>query len=445
MAPTTIFRHISAVLHILLPFIPKVTAVPRPTPQDTAAAQNTLQWTVLGDSWASGVAYNKTNVFGDSDLETCFRIKEAWGVQMSEDKSWVSGDQKFNFAACGGSLMKDVKGQFEQQKEVSTIVWAMFGGNDALFGRIARACIYQPIDLSHPGGWGEPWDRDPEGKGECRKSIKAAHETLDRPEIIRAETKRTIDEIFRTASAGGFAKPTFDLYLSAYVKFFNAETDGCNDWTFAHPSVSTGKPRVVKGLRKEMNDLVDKFNRIQAEVVGSYSHPPFINPETHRLHHETPSDMFEGHRFCESGHTFEDQFYNPDVWLWNLQYSDESSTNDGLTRIGDVDHKWEAIANATSGMLEMITPNPPPPGEKFDFPGLAKLPPILAVQDEDYTVGALQRGFGWTARPFHPKFTGHKVLKDYFIQRMRRDGIPGVRPLDEGGEKIKHPRPLLPN
>lgn len=99
----------------------------------------TFEWAVLGDSWASGVAYNLSNVYGPNDRQFCYRTKESWGAQMSNDDSWTTGDQSFHFAACGGSRMAEVKKQFEDNGGAAQLVWAMFGGNDAGFGSIARS------------------------------------------------------------------------------------------------------------------------------------------------------------------------------------------------------------------------------------------------------------------------------------------------------------------
>lgn len=74
-----------------------------------------------------------------------------------------------------------------------------------------------------------------------------------------------------------------------------------------------------------------------------------------------------------------------------------------------------------------------PEGEGFPGPN-DTVPPILAIQvgpDEDQPANnptTQQYGFGWTARPFHPKYQGHTALKDFFIKRMRDDKIPGVKP-----------------
>jgi hypothetical protein len=69
--------------------------------------------------------------------------------------------------------------QMNEKAGVPQVVWAMFGGNNAFFGSIARACIYQPISSSQPFGWGPPWDEDHDGKGLCKQNPKKAGHTYN--------------------------------------------------------------------------------------------------------------------------------------------------------------------------------------------------------------------------------------------------------------------------
>lgn len=325
---------------------------------------------------------------------------------MFNDKSWTEGKQVFNFAACGGSRMAAVESQLQDHGGKPRVIWAMFGGNDAGFGAIARACIYQPVDPGHLGGWGPAWDEDPGGSGQCKINIASFDSAMNGE--IQKGTKRTIDDILNIAQGQRLAMPTFDLYLSGYVDFFNTETDDCDKWSFAHDRLSVGHPKLVKGLRQVISDMVNRFNNMQAEIIRGYQ-PPLPADPHYRVHHELPSPVYDGHRFCEPGHTFEDQFYGPSVWLWNLQYYDEQGDN--------VNRHWMVKTDASGTKFMSSDPVTDP-----------TLPPILASDDLlGQDIGAQQYGFGWTARPFHPKWDGHTALKDAFIRRMRSDGIVVVR------------------
>ncbi len=334
---------------------------------------------------------------------------------MENDNSWSLDPQAFQFSACGGTLMNDLERQMKERAGQPDIVWGMFGGNNAFFGAIARACIYQPISPEHPFGWGPPWDEDSDGTGLCKKNIQQVEDFLSDPNGLRKEFTKALNDIIMVAQDTQALNQPFDLYVSSYVRFFDNTTDACNEWSFAHDRLSTGKPKLVKELRTIINDKVQQLNDIQAEVVKTYQIPPHtpFNPNF-RVHNSQPDSIFNGHRFCEPNHTFEDHYYNKNVWLWNLQYYDEKTGE-------------EVGVTTTNNSIEFMAP---PVGldvtQGFQTVLGADTNPNASIpQGND--ANTQQYGFGWTARPFHPKFDGHTALKDFFIQQMRNDHIPGVK------------------
>lgn len=67
--------------------------------------RDTFQWIVIGDSYASGVAYLESVTY-DSNEGGCMRTTEAYGVQLKNDVSWMNGwTEYFSFAACSGSTL----------------------------------------------------------------------------------------------------------------------------------------------------------------------------------------------------------------------------------------------------------------------------------------------------------------------------------------------------
>lgn len=377
-----------------------------------------MEWAVIGDSWASGVAYNLSSVYHPTDKEACYHTTEAWGAQMEQDTSWSRDSQVFHFAACGGTLMDDLKRQLKGFASDLELVWGMFGGNNAYFGAIARACINQPIDQSHPFGWGKPWDEDTDGSGLCKQNIQKTENYPNSPLSMRKAFTDALDDILNTAQNGRAVNYPLDLYVSSYVRFFDDTTDDCDGWTFAHDRLSVGQPKVVKGLRKIINDKVQQINDIQADVIKSYT-PPATTPSLPNVHvhNYQPDHLFDGHRFCEKDRTFEDQYYHKDLWLWNLQYYDEKTGEEvgvATNKNGVKVMTAPAVVNVTQGFQTVL--------------GADTNPDAVIPQDQD--PHTQQYGFGWTARPFHPKFDGHKALKDSFIQQMKDDQIPSVKPAD---------------
>ena len=113
---------------------------------------------------------------------------------------------------------------------------------------------------------------------------------------------------------------------------------------------------------------------------------------------------FDKHRFCEENHSFDDQWYNRDVYFWNLN------------RIKEGDELVATILSYENGTGYMDQPR----GDN---------------QDDYQAAGSGSRGSGaggnliengWIFRAFHPKKDGHTVIKDAVIARMRADKVTGV-------------------
>ncbi|PGH10217.1 hypothetical protein AJ79_05472 [Helicocarpus griseus UAMH5409] len=361
-----------------------------------------FEWAVVGDSWTAGVAYSSKTAYRKTDFNFCYRATEAWGAQMEADNTWTEHPQRFHFAACGGSLIRDVRWQLKGIAGKPQLVLGTFGGNNANFGDIARSCIYQPWSAR----WGPPFHEDrspisPKSKGQCKQNIAKAQTYIETD--LRKDFTDGINDVFEFAQRPDQSLPNFHLYVSSYVEFFNANTDKCNNWSFGSV-YSKNRPKLVKKLRVLMNSLVEQFNKVQADVINSYK-----APRNYHVGYINASPTFEGHRFCEPGHSFSDQYYNRDVWMWNLQFFDKKklfnvvmepqTTPDGVTfmPLPAIDANGTVVSLGTNSSR--------------------------ATSDMDLHSHS---GFGWTARPFHPKHSGHRAMKNLFIQRLRRDRVPGV-------------------
>ncbi|KAK4208669.1 SGNH hydrolase-type esterase domain-containing protein [Rhypophila decipiens] len=419
---------------LLAPTATTTTADPKISP----ANPNNFYWAVIGDSWSSGVSYSYgTSLAPWSDVEYCYRSNQAYGSLMYYDaSSWIDSTQQFSFVACGGTKMDDIPRQldltryrFWRTKARPQLLLGTFGGNDGFFGDIARACIYKP----DPGGpWGPDYDNDPNGTGWCKKYLKQARDFIDDPQGLEVKFRETIDYAFGFSNREPNPSTRLDFYVSSYVKFFNAETDACDGWTFAR-WFSTGSPKLVKALRREMNELVGKFNDVQEKVITWYQPPP--STRTFTLHYVPISDIFEGHRFCEPNHSFDDHWYSADVWLWNLSWKNGNlSAVDRRRQETDSQQDEDASMNlkySDNGVMRM---GKPPDAEDGPFPLLS-----LSVHDRndldeqdlpshDSPVEVdSQSGFGWSSRPFHPKPNGNKAMMAAYIAAFRRDKVPGVR------------------
>ena len=237
-----------------------------------------LVWAVIGDSWASGVAYNNDIDF-DNNQGKCLRVKDAWGPQMKNDDSWVTNGQKMTFTPCAGAVFKDVTSidnhtnppQLDTLVDKPSLVVMSMGGNNAFFADIVNSCIYNGDPRVD---YGLPFHLDTQGTGECKKTLAKADDVLSSGELADGLTK-TIDAIFLHAAQNGFPSD-FRLYINSYVDFFNAETDACEKWTFA-PWWSRVRnrqpPLLTKELRQAFNDRVGALAQTYVSFLASFSVP----------------------------------------------------------------------------------------------------------------------------------------------------------------------------
>jgi hypothetical protein len=332
-----------------------------------------LEWGNIGDSWSSGVAWDIPSSY-DENQDSCLRLKDAWPAQMEADRSWTTGTPKAHFRGCSGSILYDLGaadgGGQQQIGKTGTpqVIVMSSGGNNAGFGTVIEKCIYTGDGIQY----NDPRD------GACKQAIRGAVDYMDN----RAEPylHDTLVDLFNSPQAK--SHPDFWLYVNSYVHFFNVDTDWCNTVSFS-PRVIGSNQLLQKELRVQFNSQLTRFNGIYQDVVNKFQ----TSPGQH-LGFIDLSPAWDHHRFCEPEHQAKnDQWYNPDVWLWNLQLG--------------------AYQNPDGG-------SPPDPTD------------IPTDGDFSITSGGNVLENGWRFRPFHPKTAGHKAIKDTVIARLRADKIPGT-------------------
>ncbi|KAI4112393.1 MAG: hypothetical protein LQ338_008319, partial [Usnochroma carphineum] len=161
-----------------------------------------------------------------------------------------STSRTFVFGACSGGKMQDlVDYQIELgdpdlnanypkigKPQIGTV---SISGNDLKFGEIVNACLYHWV-----------------GYGDCTQLLKDAHTTLDDPS--RVFQYKIVDVFSKIMIRARTANPSFQLYVTGYIQFWNHDNPQCNDISWA-PSYKASAYLTTR-LRKDMNDLVDKLN-----------------------------------------------------------------------------------------------------------------------------------------------------------------------------------------
>lgn len=356
----------------------------------------TFQWAAVGDSWAAGAAVtNKAMYDGDGK---CLRNKEAWEALMAGDSTWTVQPQEFKFVACSGARLEaawlgdPVNNQPIPQLDGagSPVLLTMeLGGNNCQFSKILRTCIYA---TSYSSNFPEPSD-------ECLAKLDEVDLFISSP---GTDGKTQSFHLTHQEALNGILShpnikdnPDFHLYIVGYAAFFNTspDSDWCNEVSFG--IIPTMKPNLTNALRSRMNNLVRALNQAIQKSVNDFGNPrvKFIDPDA----------LFEGHRFCESGHTKQNQYFLNEVWFWNISPPED-----------DPDY----LNIFDSVLLPIYQKNWV---DNYAFPN-------GTIADEQTLISMLGSDVYSSGRTFHPKLGGHVAIKNAAIARLRADNLPGIAP-----------------
>lgn len=359
-----------------------------------------LSIAVLGDSYGSGVAYLDSNRYHGTNDDNCYRWNQAYAAQLETDSDNL-GKVKMQFLACAGSVLEDMtKGNAQILKtngDVDLIILTA-GGNNAHFYEVASSCIYhdkQPFDY---GGL------YPDPMGECAKSIELARSYIlsgsQTPgRSLTFDLRATYDDLLRSKAY----KSQPYTYHTGYVLLFNTSTE--DDWceqsqesfgSIPIPLPGQPRPPLSNALRSDINQLVAEWNDAMKTVIAEFTDKKFSYVEV--------SDRFEGHRFCERGSNHFNQYYDPNIWLWNfspplpefLQPPIDSTVSPSLPEQLKESHV-RGFWNTTTG------------------------------KGQDLSSQSTNTGAGWITRPLHPKKAGHTAIKDAILEKIKQDKIGGAR------------------
>lgn len=152
-------------------------------------------------------------------------------------------------------------------------------------------------------------------------------------------------------------------------------------------------PKLTSRLRTDINDGVGRVNKVLARVAADVNDP--------RVKFIDISPAFDLHRFCEDVHTYKDQWYNNDVWLWNLNTpADDPPADPSLMDL------W-------------LSGDKLPDNSTFSIPNGT----TIGVEGSGGSTGDQPT---WFMRPFHPKKGGTSAIADIVMDNAINDKIPGV-------------------
>lgn len=320
---------------------------------------------------------------------------------MKTDASWTNNAQQFTMAACSGAWLQaavlgdpdhseDATPQLKLLDDVGpqNMIAMILGGNNCKFTPIAESCIYLGRSFNE--------------RKTCDQTFQDTEDYLSGNDNNAGKSfyfdhQKTLKDIMAWPSIKD--NKDFRLYVFGYALFFNTnpDSDWCNDEKFSPLPLDSLKLDNAKRARinastKKVNDLIEKS-------VGDLgdARVKFI-PIDHR---------FDGHRFCEPGMTKNDQYYNNNVWFWNV--SDPDQDPDYLLSLNPLTSAIEAIYR------ELWLNGKFPNGTAIDDAAMETL---------------LSPNWGSQARTFHPKLGGNQAMKDALIAQLRADNAPGIKPAE---------------
>ncbi|KAL8724612.1 MAG: hypothetical protein Q9181_006752 [Wetmoreana brouardii] len=268
---------------------PKIAAiiasakVPKYTPS-TTTNRDITDWLAIGDSFSAGISAD----IPDDELNwSCSRFKKSYPNQMNENPRFPghSTSRTFVFGACTGGKMQDlIDHQIELGDPDLEATYPKIGrpqigtvsisGNDLKFGAIVNACLYHWV-----------------GYGDCTQLLKDAHTALDDPGKVFEY--KVIDVFVQIMVRARRANPSFQLYVTGYIQFWNHDNTQCDQVSWA--PWYKAKAYLTTTLRKDMNSLVDKLNNLLKQAADSLSDS--LGGGIYYV--DGFQEKFDGHRFCE--------------------------------------------------------------------------------------------------------------------------------------------------
>lgn len=241
---------------------------------DTFAISHVRSYACLGDSYAAGIGA------GHPRLSHCGQFSDAYPQQIARNSSISIVPICFRNLACGGTTSRTVLYQQVPWIGDADVVTLTVGGNEVDFFPLLNECVYQ---------WAP--------KGDCPGELAKVRSLLQSPQLLN-----NYHELL--AGAASKLKAGALLLVTGYARFFNEETNLCDQVTFSR---TRPLDRLTKEKRRGFNELVGMLNviiRSTAEAHGAI----YVDIDT----------LFEEHRFCEEG-VMEPDLGREATWFFNLE------------------------------------------------------------------------------------------------------------------------------
>ncbi|KAL6229273.1 SGNH hydrolase-type esterase domain-containing protein [Aspergillus navahoensis] len=312
-----------------------------PRPSDTASGTTCPDYSaeIAFDSWsrlgAQGYAH-----FGDSygaglgtgitSHDACYVGSNSYGNLIS--RTFRGEDLKYHNWACSGDTTVELDSKIsdwiahpkstDPDPKDTKLITLSIGGNDVFFSELVKACVFtMGMAVGRPLYSKEGYRTDCENVE--AKAITHMKDTGSSglPARLSAVYKRIMSNAASDAH----------LYVTGYSGFFNHDTDACDSTTFYPFPVSLIPESVgdlvylTKGLRRELNNLVDNLNTVIRDTIAT------VNSDlgSERIHFVDVQSSFDGHRWCEEGVVEPDSTSTGQSWFFLSGWDDVAGNVNG--------------------------------------------------------------------------------------------------------------------
>ena len=302
----------------------------------------------LGDSYSAGIG---TPLENNTKEDACRQGVGAYPYLIHTDliNSVISADNNnnitnettpsFQWLSCTGSTTNDLLESPSGPDNLNSQIGAInttttsfpgfatlsIGGNDLGFFNIINACVFRFYG-PYSGG--------------CPDAIRRTHDLLSpRSSPSDFDLNLTLVLLEILGKIRWELHPDFFITVTGYTRFFNDETEACDDASFGVWWDSMGGwiegPKLTRELRGELNELVRGVNDKLRGVVEGVNRMFGVGSDDgdgrkrrrKKVVFVDYDEMFEGHRFCEEG-IQEPDYGRNDTWFFLPGGVDASGRNE---------------------------------------------------------------------------------------------------------------------
>ncbi|KXJ97688.1 SGNH hydrolase-type esterase domain-containing protein [Microdochium bolleyi] len=407
------------------------------SPQSHHPSDLQTGFVALGDSYSAGIG---TGVSGKED--DCRHGNGAYPQLIAADlaRSQPGGTPNITSAqllACTGATTAQILPGVEDSQidrfdttRPADFALLSLGGNDLGFFDVMNSCVFRFYSFY---------------SGTCESALaRAAREIESDDFAVRLGV--AVTEILDRARWE--KKPWFLITMTGYARFFDAETEACDDMSLG---VWWNGPKLTRELRASMNALVLAVNgKIRETVAG-------INRRfaTRKVVFVDYDDLFEGHRFCEQG-VSEPDYERDDTWFFLVGGRDnarnETGNSTGSHHAAGGGHHSAGTTTLPTDLAALVDPSAclEPARRSGDWgaqalcymamarrrdpalrlapalPGRVGAPPPLPLGSQprgDQEV-SVQNSMWYVptyyGKTFHPRSRGHEAIRDAVYRAWRR-------------------------